>query len=102
MGNCVRKQPTLEGDAKFMHSKDPDTVKKLTKWQKEFSFKRGFSVPACTHLVLRLKQKVKLKRGTKGQGQAATTPGHCCRCDCPEPLAPVEQIIHDLRCCGKC
>ncbi|MED6247068.1 hypothetical protein ATANTOWER_029153 [Ataeniobius toweri] len=27
MGNCVRKQPSLEGDAKFMHSKDPDTVK---------------------------------------------------------------------------
>ncbi|MED6247602.1 hypothetical protein ATANTOWER_009682 [Ataeniobius toweri] len=65
MGNCVRKQPPLEGDVKFMHSKDPDTVKNLAKWQKDYDFKGHLSVPACTHLVQRLQQKDKLRKRKK-------------------------------------
>ncbi|MEQ2170151.1 hypothetical protein GOODEAATRI_032388 [Goodea atripinnis] len=53
MGNFVRKQPPLEGDTKFMHSKDPDTVKNLTKWQKDYD------------LVQRLQQKDKLRKRKK-------------------------------------
>ncbi|MEQ2235203.1 hypothetical protein ILYODFUR_039212 [Ilyodon furcidens] len=48
-----------------MHSKDPDAVKNLTKWQKDYDFKGHLSVPACTHLVQRLQQKDKLRKRKK-------------------------------------
>ncbi|MEQ2282348.1 hypothetical protein AMECASPLE_039610, partial [Ameca splendens] len=50
----------LQGDLKLeiMHLKDPETVKTLP----DYNFKGDLSVPACTQLINRLKQKDELKK----------------------------------------
>lgn len=62
MDNSVSAKIEIKCDAKFMHKKQPDSVKHLSKWMKEYNFKGELSVPDCTELVRRLQLRDVIKK----------------------------------------
>ena len=61
MGNCCTKPGPLEGDAKYMKRYEPQSVKYLGKWEKQYEFKGKLDVGECTELVRRLQLKGRIK-----------------------------------------